>query len=140
MVTKAVSDQFGKGGIADQMIRFNGFPFLDKEDHQFNEPGESRSHTQVLHRLIVPRLIWEVSHVMKRNVLAIPAVGLRLQELGETCSSQNFATGLTRLTWQRVALLHQTSVASRSFRVGVMPLCSDTSPDPIYVELSVRRM
>jgi chloride channel 3/4/5 len=39
MVTKAVSDQFGKGGIADQMIRFNGFPFLDKEDHQFNEPG-----------------------------------------------------------------------------------------------------
>lgn len=64
MVTKAVSDQFGKGGIADQMIRFNGFPFLDKEDHQFNEP---------------------VSHVMKRNVLAIPAVGLRLQELGE-CS------------------------------------------------------
>lgn len=40
MVTKAVSDQFGKGGIADQMIRFNGFPFLDKEDHQFNESGE----------------------------------------------------------------------------------------------------
>jgi hypothetical protein len=39
MVTKAVSDQFGKGGIADQMIRFNGFPFLDKEDHQFNESG-----------------------------------------------------------------------------------------------------
>ena len=43
MVTKAVSDQFGKGGIADQMIRFNGFPFLDKEDHQFNESGRSRS-------------------------------------------------------------------------------------------------
>lgn len=41
MVTKAVSDQFGKGGIADQMIRFNGFPFLDKEDHQFNETGPS---------------------------------------------------------------------------------------------------
>lgn len=42
MVTKAVSDQFGKGGIADQMIRFNGFPFLDKEDHHFNEPGKYR--------------------------------------------------------------------------------------------------
>ena len=61
MVTKAVSDFFGKGGIADQMIRFNGFPFLDKEDHQFNEP---------------------VSHVIKRNVLAIPAVGMKLDELG----------------------------------------------------------
>lgn len=60
MVTKAVSDNFGKGGIADQMIRFNGFPFLDKEDHQFNEP---------------------VGHVMKRNILSIPATGLRLEEL-----------------------------------------------------------
>lgn len=40
MVTKAVSDQFGKGGIADQMIRFNGFPFLENEDHAYNIPGE----------------------------------------------------------------------------------------------------
>jgi chloride channel 3/4/5 len=40
MVTKAVSDFFGKAGIADEMIKFNGFPFLDKEDHVFNNiPG-----------------------------------------------------------------------------------------------------
>ena len=39
MVTKAVSDQFGKGGIADQMIRYNGFPFLENEDHAFNISG-----------------------------------------------------------------------------------------------------
>ncbi|PGH26869.1 hypothetical protein AJ80_01451 [Polytolypa hystricis UAMH7299] len=38
-ITKAVSDRFGKGGIADRMIWFNGFPFLDsKEDHIFNVP------------------------------------------------------------------------------------------------------
>lgn len=38
-VTKAVSELFGKGGIADQMIWFNGFPFLDnKEDHTFGVP------------------------------------------------------------------------------------------------------
>ena len=38
-VTKAVSERFGKGGIADRMIWFNGFPFLDsKEDHVFNVP------------------------------------------------------------------------------------------------------
>ncbi|RDH38024.1 chloride channel [Aspergillus welwitschiae] len=38
-VTKAVSDCFGKGGIADRMIWSNGFPFLDnKEDHVFNVP------------------------------------------------------------------------------------------------------
>jgi chloride channel 3/4/5 len=39
MVTKSVGDWFGKGGIADQMIRFNGFPFLEKEDQPFNVPG-----------------------------------------------------------------------------------------------------
>jgi hypothetical protein len=41
MVTKSVGDWFGRGGIADQMIRFNGFPFLDKEDKPFNVPGRS---------------------------------------------------------------------------------------------------
>jgi hypothetical protein len=41
MVTKSVGDWFGRGGIADQMIRFNGFPFLEKEDQPFNVPGES---------------------------------------------------------------------------------------------------
>lgn len=38
-MTKAVGDRFGKGGIADRMIWFNGFPFLDnKEEHIFNVP------------------------------------------------------------------------------------------------------
>lgn len=41
MVTKAVSDQFGGGGIADQMIRFNGYPLLENHDHAFGEPGAS---------------------------------------------------------------------------------------------------
>lgn len=45
LVTKGVSDWFGGGGIADQMIRFNGYPFLEKEDkegddHAFIEPSE----------------------------------------------------------------------------------------------------
>ena len=34
LVTKAVSDQFGGGGISDRMIRFNGYPFLEKEDKE----------------------------------------------------------------------------------------------------------
>ena len=42
MVTKAVSEFFGKGGIADQAIRFNGYPNLDKEDIAFNVPGQCR--------------------------------------------------------------------------------------------------
>lgn len=29
----------GTNGIADEMIKFNGYPFLEKEDHVFNVPG-----------------------------------------------------------------------------------------------------
>ena len=44
-MTKAVSDQIGGGGMADEVIRFNGFPFLEKEDKEgdhdtFIEPSE----------------------------------------------------------------------------------------------------
>ncbi len=40
LVTKAVGDLLGTNGIADEMIRFNGFPFLEKEDHAFNVSGK----------------------------------------------------------------------------------------------------
>ena len=57
-VTKAVSDLFGKGGIADRMIWFSGFPFLDnKEDHNFGVP---------------------VSQAMNSDVTALPASGMTL--------------------------------------------------------------
>ena len=47
-MTKAVSDQIGGGGMADEVIRFNGFPFLEKEDKEgdddaFIEPSKSAS-------------------------------------------------------------------------------------------------
>ncbi|KAI0828406.1 chloride channel protein [Hypoxylon sp. FL0890] len=60
-VTKAVSDLFGKGGIADRMIWFSGFPFLDnKEEHNFGVP---------------------VSAVMTQDVVAIPVHGMTLQSI-----------------------------------------------------------
>lgn len=38
-VTQAVGDRWGKGGLTDQAIWFNGFPFIDtKEEHIFNAP------------------------------------------------------------------------------------------------------
>ena len=50
LVTKGVSDWFGGAGIADRMIRFNGYPFLEKEDkedgdHAFIEPSKRRHRT-----------------------------------------------------------------------------------------------
>lgn len=60
-VTKAVSERFGKGGIADRMIWFNGFPFLDnKEDHTFGVP---------------------VSQVMKSDLTSLPATGLEVGDV-----------------------------------------------------------
>jgi len=38
LVTKAVADYFGRGGIADQMIRLNGYPYLDAEEHEVDIP------------------------------------------------------------------------------------------------------
>lgn len=63
-VTKAVSDQFGKGGIADRMIWFNGFPYLDnKEEHSFGVP---------------------VSQVMNSDLTVLTCSGMTLSELGQS--------------------------------------------------------
>ncbi|KAH8803170.1 chloride channel [Xylogone sp. PMI_703] len=60
-VTKAVSELFGKGGIADRMIWFNGFPFLDaKEEHTFGVP---------------------VSQAMTSDVVALPSTSLCLSDI-----------------------------------------------------------
>lgn len=41
-ITKMINDKWGKGGIADQMIRFNGLPHIDPmEDFVFNTNVES---------------------------------------------------------------------------------------------------
>ncbi len=67
-ITKAVGDRFGKGGIADRMIWFNGFPFLDsKEEHTFGVP---------------------VSHVMIKEVTALASSGMSLQAV-ETMLAKN---------------------------------------------------
>lgn len=68
-VTKAVGDRWGKGGITDQVIWFNGFPFIDtKEEHHFNAP---------------------VQKAMAKNVVAFPAKGMTLQELEEILESND---------------------------------------------------
>ena len=60
-VTKAVSERFGHGGIADRMIYLNGYPFLDsKEEHTFGVP---------------------VSEVMSSRVVCLPTVGMELRQM-----------------------------------------------------------
>ncbi|UZJ53547.1 hypothetical protein CBS101457_002867 [Exobasidium rhododendri] len=60
MITKGVGDWFGKGGISEQTIKFQGYPFLDKDDHIFN---------------------LTVGNVMTRDVVVLFANGMELQEV-----------------------------------------------------------
>ena len=69
-VTKAVGERFGKGGIADRMIWFNGFPFLDnKEEHTFGVP---------------------VSQVMTSECTALPSSGLTLRSLEQILATNKY--------------------------------------------------
>ena len=69
-VTKAVSDRFGKGGIADRMIWFNGFPFLDnKEEHTFGVP---------------------VSQTMTAHPTVLPATGARIEQVEKVLKETKF--------------------------------------------------
>lgn len=69
-VTKAVSERFGHGGIADRMIYLNGYPFLDnKEEHTFGVP---------------------VSQVMVSHPVSIPATGLDLRQVERIMTENQF--------------------------------------------------
>ncbi|KAH7339880.1 Cl-channel protein [Rhizoctonia solani] len=62
LVTKAVGDCFVGHGIADEMIRFNGYPYLERDDHAFNIP---------------------VSQVMQKELYTMPVTGLTLHGVEE---------------------------------------------------------
>ncbi|KAM0715988.1 hypothetical protein Q7P37_008502 [Cladosporium fusiforme] len=69
-VTKVVSERFGKGGIADRMIWFNGMPFLDnKEEHTFGVP---------------------VSQTMTANPTCLPATGLLINQVEAILDESQF--------------------------------------------------
>lgn len=69
-VTKAVSERLGRGGIADRMIWFNGFPFLDnKEEHTFDVP---------------------VSQVMNTALTVLPSSGLEIRDVEKTLAENNY--------------------------------------------------
>ncbi|KZV93417.1 putative voltage-gated chloride channel (clc-a) [Exidia glandulosa HHB12029] len=64
LATKSVGDYFGSGGIADQMIKFNGFPYL--HDHE----DEDEAHENV-----------PVSLVMRKDLFTLPARGMCASEV-----------------------------------------------------------
>lgn len=63
MVTKGVGDYYGKGGIAEQTMKFAGYPFLDKDEYNFG---------------LLP-----VGEVMKRDPDMVFADGTALKDVEE---------------------------------------------------------
>ncbi|VEU22581.1 DEKNAAC103374 [Brettanomyces naardenensis] len=73
-VTKIIGDRFGigMGGISDQMVRFNGIPFLDaKEKHDFGST--------------------KLSDAMMKEVVALPYTGLKFGELEQLLKETSFS-------------------------------------------------
>lgn len=69
-VTKAVGERMSKGGIADRMIAFNGFPFLDnKEEHSFGVP---------------------VSQAMTSDPACLPSSGLEFKDVQHLLSNNKY--------------------------------------------------
>jgi len=72
-ITKIINDSFGKGGIADQMIDFNGLPFIDPhEEHDFFEH--------------------QVHEAMTREIVSIPETGLSYKQLQVILKDTDFQT------------------------------------------------
>ncbi|KAK5085290.1 glycerol ethanol, ferric requiring protein [Lithohypha guttulata] len=70
-VTKAVGDRLSKAGIADVMIQFNGYPFLDnKEEHNFGVPA---------------------SQVMTSSTTSLPASGLEVKAAQKLLDDTNYS-------------------------------------------------
>ncbi|KAF9462474.1 chloride channel [Collybia nuda] len=66
LVTKAVGDFLGTTGIAEKTIQFNGFPFLEKDDHAYNV---------------------SVSAVMRKELHTLSESGMTVKNVEETLSS-----------------------------------------------------
>ena len=79
LATKAVGDFLGTRGIAEETIRFNGFPFLEKEDHSFNVSGTPCKFALELTRLN----LGAVDRVMRKELHTFYASGMRVQDVGK---------------------------------------------------------
>ena len=122
-VTKAVSERIGKGGIADRMIWFNGFPFLDnKEEHAFGVP---------------------VSQVMTNDVKSLPSKGLSFRSLEQLLSQskyQGFPIVEDRTSKHLIGYIGQTELryaidrARKEGFISSNAKCFFTQPDSTAVQ------
>ncbi|KAF2103317.1 voltage gated chloride channel [Rhizodiscina lignyota] len=116
-VVKAISGRLSKGGIADRMIWFNGFPFLDsKEEHTFSVA---------------------VTAAMTTDVTVLPATGLEIRDVEKIMQDNEFQgypivedlTSRTLIGYiGRTELKYAMDRARRDHTVGPRAKCHFTPP------------
>lgn len=104
-MTKAVGDFLGTSGIADEMIRFNGFPFLEKEDHAYNVAGMAVCFIHPVTEVIICNI---VSAVMRRDMHILTDSGMHVRDVGRFYPRESFGNLL--LTSTTEAILANTNV------------------------------
>ncbi|KAG9101548.1 glycerol ethanol, ferric requiring protein [Ceratobasidium sp. 370] len=120
LVTKAVGDFLGTTGIADEMIRFNGYPYLERDDHTFNIP---------------------VSRVMQKELYTMSVTGMTLHEVEEKLehtavqgfpivSSDPHRTLLGHIG--RTELRYAIGKARRGREIHPSTLCSFEPPSAVF--------
>lgn len=121
-MTKSVSDQVGKGGIADQMIRFNGYPFLEKDDAESGDKGFNEP----------------IAHIMRKDLVVIPSTGLplsELQRLVQGSSFQGFPVVATETDRTIIGFIPKTELrfaldrARRSYSLSPDAVCTFSDRD-----------
>ncbi|EJU04342.1 Cl-channel protein [Dacryopinax primogenitus] len=68
LVTRAVGDLCGASGIADEMIRFNGFPFLEKEEQSYDVTVSSVMHRELVTLSATMRL-GDIKHILETTTV-----------------------------------------------------------------------
>lgn len=68
-VTKLINDRFGEGGIADQMIKFNGLPYIDpKEEYRFDATvAEAMSPVTVIFTADKDYTVAEIARIVEKT-------------------------------------------------------------------------
>ncbi|OWT40649.1 chloride channel, other eukaryote [Cryptococcus neoformans] len=130
LVTKAVSDQFGGGGISDHMIKFNGYPFLEKEDKE--DPTD--------HAFIEP-----IANVMKKDLIILEATGVPLNHVVDIVQHTNYQgfpvvkshedqtiVGFVRKNELRIALEKTRRVRNLSFNATCTFQCIRAIPEDAH--------
>ncbi|THH14591.1 hypothetical protein EW146_g5756 [Bondarzewia mesenterica] len=122
LVTKAVGDLLGVTGIADEAIRFNGYPFLEKDNHVYDVP---------------------VSSVMQRDLHTLRVSGMTLRDVAEARLASTNVNGFPIISDEqsrilmgyvgRTKLRYVVDRARRTQELSPDILCS-FAPDPSIQE------